>query len=91
MVKCRWCKADCASKGLNFEKEDCLGYIPMTNGDRLRNMTDAELSVELTDLVINALHSPGLTHGKMTREQVEQAHFDWLMLTEVFGDEVQKM
>ena len=43
MVDCKTCKADCVYKG-EAQKKKCLGYIPMTNGDKIRSMTDEELA-----------------------------------------------
>lgn len=43
-MNCRNCKADCAEKGTDHEKKSCLGYLSMTNADRIRAMTDAELA-----------------------------------------------
>lgn len=45
-MNCKTCKADCARRGENREKEVCPGFIPMTNADYIRSMTDEEL-VEL--------------------------------------------
>lgn len=42
-MNCKNCKADCASRGYDCEK-DCQGHIPKTNADRIRSMTDAELA-----------------------------------------------
>lgn len=43
-MNCRNCKADCAEKGTDHEKKSCLGYVPMTNADRIRSMTGEELA-----------------------------------------------
>lgn len=43
-MNCRNCKADCAEKGASHEKKSCLGYVPMTNADRIRAMSDEELA-----------------------------------------------
>ena len=42
-MNCKYCKADCARRGEDREKE-CRGYIPMTNADRIRAMSDEELA-----------------------------------------------
>lgn len=42
-MNCKYCKADCAHRGEQREKE-CKGYIPMTNADRIRAMSDEELA-----------------------------------------------
>lgn len=48
MNNCKYCKADCALRGEENLKE-CTGHIPMTNADRIRSMTDEELSVFLCE------------------------------------------
>ena len=42
-MNCKYCKADCVRRGEHREKE-CKGYMPMTNADRIRAMTDEEMS-----------------------------------------------
>ena len=42
-MNCKNCKADCASRGYDCEK-DCQGHIPKTNADRIRSKTDEELA-----------------------------------------------
>ena len=42
MTNCKYCKADCIFRGEQQTKE-CKGYIPMTNADRIRAMSDEEL------------------------------------------------
>ena len=42
-MNCKYCKADCVRRGEHREKE-CKGYIPMTNADRIRAMSDEELA-----------------------------------------------
>ena len=49
-MNCKTCKADCARRGENREKEVCPGFIPMTNADHIRSMTDEELAVWLCEL-----------------------------------------
>ena len=41
---CKLCLADCAFSGKDMKKGDCKGYIPMTNADRIRAMSDEELA-----------------------------------------------
>lgn len=48
MNSCKYCKADCAMRGEEILKE-CKGYIPMSNADRIRSMTDEELAELLLD------------------------------------------
>ena len=40
---CKYCKAECGFCGEN-RQSDCGGYIPMTNADRIRAMSDEELA-----------------------------------------------
>ena len=44
MSNCKLCLADCAFKGNDMKKGNCKGYIPMSNADRIRAMSDEELS-----------------------------------------------
>ena len=44
MSNCKLCLADCAFKGKDMKKGNCKGYIPMTNADRIRSMSDEELA-----------------------------------------------
>lgn len=44
MSNCKLCLADCAFSGKDMKKGTCKGYIPMTNSDRIRAMSDEELS-----------------------------------------------
>lgn len=48
MNSCKYCKADCALRGEENSKE-CNGYIPMTNADQIRSMSDEELAELLID------------------------------------------
>ena len=52
-MNCKTCKADCARRGENREKEVCPGFIPMTNADHIRNMTDIELMFFLNAVIVN--------------------------------------
>lgn len=49
-MNCKYCKANCASVGEDQEKKS-RGYIPMTNADRIRAMTDDELSKFIESMV----------------------------------------
>ena len=42
-MNCKYCKADCAHSGEDRELDKRSCYIPMTNGDKIRAMTDEEL------------------------------------------------
>ena len=48
MNNCKYCKADCALRGEENLKE-CKGHIQMTNADRIRAMSDEELSKFLSE------------------------------------------
>lgn len=45
-MKCKTCKAPCVWRGTNGpEHGTCLvGYVPITNGDKIRQMSDEELA-----------------------------------------------
>lgn len=55
-MNCKYCKADCAHRGENREKE-CRGHIRMTNADRIRAMSDEELAELLRDTVCPVVQS----------------------------------
>ena len=40
---CKYCKAECGFCGEN-RKSDCRGYIPMTNADKVRALSDEHLA-----------------------------------------------
>ena len=50
MAQCEHCKAHCIWRGSsNFPEHGCLvGYVPITNADRIRAMTDEELAAYLS-------------------------------------------
>ena len=50
----------------------------MTNGDKIRKMTDKELASEITRLILNALYSPVVLHGKFTYQQMLDSNLKWL-------------
>ena len=54
MSNCKLCLADCAFSGKDMKKGTCKGYIPMTNSDRVRAMSDEELLDFLKKAVANA-------------------------------------
>jgi hypothetical protein len=62
----------------------------MTNGDKIRAMTDEEIAKELTGLMINAIHSPAFFYGvvKVTEKQITTANLKWLQ-KEVREDDIQ--
>jgi hypothetical protein len=43
-MNCKFCKADCVRSGEDRELEKRNCYQPMTNGDRIRAMSDEELA-----------------------------------------------
>ena len=49
MSNCKLCLADCAFSGKDMKKGTCKGYIPMTNSDRIRAMSDEELAEFLAE------------------------------------------
>lgn len=58
MSNCKLCLADCAFSGKDMKKGTCKGYIPMTNSDRVRAMSDEELATMLNRFAVgeNAPH-----------------------------------
>lgn len=42
----------------------------MTNGDKLRSMSDEELAQELTVLLLNAMYNPKFNKGAVNRDSV---------------------
>lgn len=64
-MNCKHCKADCARRGEDREKE-CRGHIPMTNADRIRALSDEELAHELK------------AHGFAFAACSEKAWLEWL-------------
>ena len=55
MINCKNCKADCAEKGIDHEKQSCLGYLGNTNADKIRAMTDEELAKKISGIESFAL------------------------------------
>ena len=51
MSNCKLCLADCAFSGKDMKKGTCKGYIPMTNSDRVRAMSDEELAEWMCSLM----------------------------------------
>ena len=52
-MNCKNCKSDCAEKGIDHEKQSCLGYLGNTNADRVRSMTDEELAEFISNQIID--------------------------------------
>lgn len=50
MINCKTCKTYCCwYAGEDHTVEECHEYLPMTNADRIRSMTDEELSSWIND------------------------------------------
>lgn len=51
MANCKNCKANCAQRGTHYTPDaEAACYVPMTNADRFRTMTDEELANRLSFL-----------------------------------------
>ena len=50
----------------------------MTHAEEIRNKDDKALAEFLADHIINALCSPAVFHGRITKEQLVQAELEWL-------------
>lgn len=66
-MNCKNCKADCASRGYDCEK-DCQGHIPKTNADMIRAMSDFELAEFLVNIVSDAVMDFDVRSIKKTME-----------------------
>ena len=42
-MNCKFCKADCCTRGKDRDSALCAGWVKMTNADRIRSMTDEEI------------------------------------------------
>lgn len=73
MNNCKYCKADCALRGEENLKE-CKGYIPMTNAQKIRSMSDEELN-ELFHHIYNAGAEDAVAYECGQRKN----SFDWTM------------
>ena len=76
MNSCKYCKADCALSGEENLKE-CKGYIPMTNADRIRSMTDDELN-ELFHDIYNAGAEDSVAYEWGQRKNSFEWTMEWL-------------
>ena len=76
MNSCKYCKADCALSGEENLKE-CKGYIPMTNADRIRSMTDDELN-ELFHDIYNAGAEDSVAYEWGQRKTSFEWTMEWL-------------
>lgn len=72
MSNCKLCLADCAFSGKDMKKGTCKGYIPMTNSDRVRAMSDEELLDFMKKSVANAYMC------KIMRTEPMFLTLDWL-------------
>ena len=70
MMNCKFCKADCVRSGEDRELEKRNCYKPMTNGDRIRAMSDEELA----DFLCNNTECGSCKFGHWTGCNVR----DWL-------------
>ena len=50
----------------------------MTNGDRLRSMSDEGLAREIAVMILNVLNSPVYHMGIATFDVLENANYKWL-------------
>ena len=83
-MNCKYCKADCAMRGDDNPKE-CRGFIPMTNADHIRSMSDEELAKWLADMwnccYCSEYDRTGchpLFSAEPCDQKCEQHCFDWL-------------
>lgn len=51
-MNCKTCAGPCCLKGSNHEG-DCENYVPWTNADRIRAMSDEELAEFIRGLIID--------------------------------------
>lgn len=83
-MNCRNCKANCYWAGRDVTEPDhghCfVGYIPKTNADRIRAMTDEELDKFLGDVQWDVANYCGGVTQKQEYPVPEQrgAWLDWL-------------
>ena len=68
---CNTCKTECGRS--REEVKLCIWYMPMTNADRIRAMTDEELANMLTDFLNN-----GGWVTEAGREICYELHIAWL-------------
>lgn len=73
-MNCKFCKADCCSRGLNRDAAFCAGWIKMTNADRIRSMTDEELAVFMCKIVDDCT----ICVGRDTCTYGRKGTIDWL-------------
>ena len=73
MSNCKLCLADCAFSGKDMKKGTCKGYIPMTNADRIRAMSDEELAEFISRIEIGDFGQQvyGKTFCDMCKDQYE--------------------
>ena len=86
MSNCKLCLADCAFKGKDMKKGNCKGYIPMSNADRIRAMSDEELANEMRkrsisticDIVCQGECKAIATLNKTSNEVCKEIIIKWL-------------
>ena len=60
-MNCKNCKASCVHKGEDYGGKCLVGYVPITNADKIRQKSDEDLAAWLEGLVKIAAHV-GDTH-----------------------------
>lgn len=86
MSNCKLCLADCAFKGKDMKKGNCKGYIPMSNADRIRAISDEELANEMRkrsisticDIVCQGECKAIATLNKTSNEVCKEIIIKWL-------------
>ena len=80
---CAYCKADCGRAGHNYPIDPSFEcFVAMTNGDRLRAMTDEELAEafaqQMVEFVYRVASNLGYDIGTEKQLLLEQNKADWL-------------
>ena len=79
MSNCKLCLADCAFKGKDMKKGNCKGYIPMSNADRIRAMSDEELAEFLAEEQYRIANVVFQTVGYgLEKQAIYARRLDWL-------------
>lgn len=78
-LKCKSCKAACAHVGhpeTNLHEKCLVGYLPITNADRIRAMSDEELArLHSTATACHRCEVPGCDGGHLNCYDI---WLDWL-------------
>ena len=73
-MNCKNCKASCVHKGEDYSGKCLVGYEPMTNADKIRQMTDDQLAMLLDQTQLSGYRfGAGLDYTK------RNGAYDWLM------------